>query len=128
MSGLKLRRDQAVVAGGLPMLGQMKADERKPEITAFVDRYLRKGIEKGVELKSFAGTSPGDGGYAVPREIDSIIGATLNAISPIRAIANVVSVGSSGYRKLVTTGGSSEERRVGKECGGTCRSRWWPYH
>src|SRR3546814_17659479 len=24
--------------------------------------------------------------------------------------------------------GSSEERRVGKECVGTCRSRWSPYH
>src|SRR3546814_12604961 len=23
---------------------------------------------------------------------------------------------------------SSEERRVGKECGSTCRSRWSPYH
>src|SRR3546814_16051495 len=22
----------------------------------------------------------------------------------------------------------SEKRRVGKECGGTCRSRWSPYH
>src|SRR3546814_18551236 len=22
----------------------------------------------------------------------------------------------------------SEERRVGNECGSTCRSRWWPYH
>src|SRR3546814_14363529 len=22
----------------------------------------------------------------------------------------------------------SEERRVGKECGSTCRFRWWPYH
>src|SRR3546814_13699110 len=25
-------------------------------------------------------------------------------------------------------GKSSEERRVGKECGSTCRSRWSPYH
>src|SRR3546814_19567887 len=24
--------------------------------------------------------------------------------------------------------GRSEERRVGKECGGTCRSRWSPLH
>src|SRR3546814_18382911 len=24
--------------------------------------------------------------------------------------------------------GRSEERRVGKECGSTCRSRWAPYH
>src|SRR3546814_15152129 len=22
----------------------------------------------------------------------------------------------------------SEERRVGKVCGSTCKSRWWPYH
>ena len=25
-------------------------------------------------------------------------------------------------------GGRSEERRVGKECNGQCRSRWSPYH
>src|SRR3546814_12698789 len=25
-------------------------------------------------------------------------------------------------------GERSEERRVGKECVSTCRSRWWPYH
>ena len=29
-------------------------------------------------------------------------------------------------RVLVDTG--SEERRVGKECSVTCRSRWSPYH
>src|SRR3546814_20315203 len=28
----------------------------------------------------------------------------------------------------VTSGTRSEERRVGKECGSTCRSRWSPYH
>src|SRR3546814_19408081 len=27
-----------------------------------------------------------------------------------------------------TIGGRSEERRVGKECVSTCRSRWSPYH
>src|SRR3546814_13276641 len=100
--------------------------------------------------------------------------ATPNSIPRIRAIANVVSVGSAGYRKLVTTGGvasgwaaedgaraetatptfaeiappmgdlfanpaarqallddagfRSEERRVGKECVRTCRSRLLPVH
>src|SRR3546814_12472169 len=29
---------------------------------------------------------------------------------------------------LPTSGGRSEERRVGKECVSTCRSRWSPYH
>src|SRR3546814_15095270 len=28
----------------------------------------------------------------------------------------------------VTGSKRSEERRVGKECVSTCRSRWWPYH
>lgn len=72
----------------------------------FVDGYLRKGEQAGVEMKSFSGASGAEGGYAVPREIDAAIDATLKAISPIRAIANVVTVGSAGYRKLVTAGGT----------------------
>src|SRR3546814_12841353 len=28
---------------------------------------------------------------------------------------------------LMVQSDSSEERRVGKECVSTCRSRWWPY-
>src|SRR3546814_10997118 len=31
-------------------------------------------------------------------------------------------------RIMVVGGGRSEERRVGKECVSTCRSRWSPYH
>jgi HK97 family phage major capsid protein len=71
---------------------------------AFVDGFLRQGQE--VEQKSFAGTTGIDGGFAIPREIDAMIDATLKAVSPIRAIANVVQVGSAGYRKLVTSGGT----------------------
>lgn len=74
-----------------------------PAKAAFVDGYLRRGSE--VELKSFSGAVAADGGYAVPKEIDAIIDATLKGISPIRAIANVVRVGSAGYRKLVTQNG-----------------------
>src|SRR3546814_20447834 len=29
--------------------------------------------------------------------------------------------------RLGSAGGRSEERRGGKECVSTCRSRWWPY-
>jgi HK97 family phage major capsid protein len=74
-----------------------------PAKAAFVDGYLRRGSE--VELKSFSGAVAADGGYAVPKEIDAVIDATLKGISPIRAIANVVRVGSAGYRKLVTQNG-----------------------
>jgi HK97 family phage major capsid protein len=71
--------------------------------SAFVDGYLRRGNE--VELKSITGAAAADGGYAVPQEIDAVIDTALKSISPIRAIANVVRVGSSGYRKLVTQNG-----------------------
>ena len=71
---------------------------------AFVERYLRRGIDSGVEMKSLSGASGGEGGYAVPREIDGSIAATLKDLSPIRGIATVVQTGTSGYRKLVATG------------------------
>ncbi|MEY4575189.1 MAG: hypothetical protein RL251_1311, partial [Pseudomonadota bacterium] len=74
-----------------------------PARAAFTDGYLRRGSE--VELKSFAGSVAADGGFAVPKEIDAVIDATLKGISPIRSIANIVRVGSAGYRKLVTQNG-----------------------
>jgi HK97 family phage major capsid protein len=67
------------------------------------DGFLRRGDMSGV--KSFTGAVNSDGGFAVPREIDERIDATLKAISPIRRIANVVRVGTAGYRKLVTQNG-----------------------
>lgn len=67
------------------------------------DGFLRRGDTAGV--KSFSGAVQADGGFAVPREIDQRIDATLKTISPIRRIANVVRVGSAGYRKLVTQNG-----------------------
>jgi HK97 family phage major capsid protein len=73
--------------------------------SAFVDGFLRRGVE--TELKSVSGAVLADGGFAIPREIDAQIDATLKSISPIRAIANVVQVGTSGYRKLVTVGGTA---------------------
>jgi HK97 family phage major capsid protein len=101
MAQLRARVDAQAVAGARPALSGAKA-----EGSAFVERYLRKGLESGVELKALSGVSDAAGGYAVPEEIDSEIGRLLTSISPIRAIANVVAVGTAGYRKLVTTGGT----------------------
>jgi HK97 family phage major capsid protein len=112
MTGIEARMDAFDAAlrrqaerAGRPPLDGAKGGEVDPARAAFADRYLRRGIEVGVELKSFSGATSGAGGYAVPREIDEMIGATLKAISPLRSVANVVRTGSAGYRKLVTTGG-----------------------
>ena len=72
---------------------------------AAFESFVRAG-SGGIETKAMAGTSDAAGGYAVPREIDALIDETLASVSPIRSIANVVKVGSAGYRKLVTTGGT----------------------
>lgn len=102
VSALKAQLDaQAVANGRLPLDGAKAAD---PARDSFVERYLRRGIDAGVEMKSLSGASGAEGGYAVPREIDGSIAATLQSLSPIRRIATVVQTGTSGYRKLVATG------------------------
>jgi len=108
VAALKARLDAEALAGARPALAGAKAvGHGSGQAEApFVERYLRKGLETGVELKALTGTSDISGGYAVPEELDQAIERTLTAISPIRAIANVVKVGTAGYRKLVTTGGT----------------------
>ncbi|QZH76369.1 MAG: phage major capsid protein [Erythrobacter sp.] len=98
---VKARLDKVSRAAARPAIGG--SAETSPEVKGFVDGYLRHGRES--EIKSISGATPGDGGYAVPREIDAMIAAELKDVSPIRALAQVVQVGTSGYRKLVTTGG-----------------------
>ena len=100
---VKSRLERVSRAAARPLIGGASA--LSPEVKGFVDGYLRKGLD--AELKSVSGAVLGDGGYAVPREIDAVISATLLKLSPIRGIAQIVQVGSAGYRKLITTGGTA---------------------
>ena len=100
---VKSRLDKVSRAAARPALGG--GDAASPELKGFVDGYLRHGRE--AELKSLTQGVPADGGYAVPREIDAAIAAQLKKLSPIRAIAQVVQVGTAGYRKLISTGGTA---------------------
>ncbi len=104
---VKLRGDR--IAQGAQRAAQRPAlaatSAAQTEVKGFVDGYLRRGNTH--EIKSISGTSPSDGGYAVPRQIDAMIARQLTEISPIRALAQVVQTGSAGYRKLVATGGTA---------------------
>lgn len=99
---VKARLDRVSRAAARPVLDGIRDNL---EVKGFVDGYLRQGRE--TEVKSVSGATNAEGGYAVPREIDAMIAATLKQISPIRSLAQVVQVGSAGYRKLVTTGGTA---------------------
>lgn len=100
---VKARLDKVSRAASRPAMGTSASSTE--EVKSFVDGYLRRGREN--EVKSVNATNPSDGGFAVPREIDAMIASELVEISPIRAIAQVVQTGSSGYRKLVSTGGTA---------------------
>src|SRR3546814_14820922 len=66
-------------------------------------------------------------------------GSMSTTIATIRAETAVVSTGIEAVERRVQSVGDrlgalqqsparTEERRVGKECGSTCRSRWSPFH
>ena len=101
---VKSRLDRVSRAAGRPALSGSDAGTA-PEVKSYVDGYLRKGETS--ELKSISGAVLSDGGYAVPRQIDEVISATLLMRSPLRSVCQVVQVGSAGYRKLITTGGTA---------------------
>jgi len=110
VDGLKVQMTKISQASARPVLAGsgegVKGMRSSVAARDFVSKYLRRGDHAGVELKSFSGASGPEGGFAVPREIDALIGRTLKNISPIRSIATVVQTGSAGYRKLVTNGGT----------------------
>src|SRR5215210_9073329 len=99
---LKARVAAGVIAAQRPSLHGVKS----VAAASFIEGYLRRGVESGLEQKAIGSSTDAIGGYAVPEEIDQVIERTLTAISPIRAIANVVKVGSAGYRKLISSGGT----------------------
>jgi len=99
---LKAKIASGAIHGQRPALDGVKS----ADANLFTEQYLRKGIEAGLETKALASSTDSAGGYAVPQEIDEQIDSTLKAISPIRSIANVVKVGSAGYRKLIASGGT----------------------
>ena len=91
--------DGVVMAAERPVLAA--ADDARVE-SGFA-AFVRSGV--AMERKSFNGGTGAEGGFAVPKEIDARIDDTLKTVSPIRRIANVVTVGTAGYRKLVASGG-----------------------
>ncbi|MEL7517860.1 MAG: phage major capsid protein, partial [Pseudomonadota bacterium] len=100
---VKARLDKVSRAASRPAMSGTAPESQ--EVKSFVNGYLRQGREP--EVKSLNTLTGGDGGFAVPQVIDQTIARELTEISPIRKIAQVVQTGTSGYRKLVATGGTA---------------------
>jgi len=77
---------------------------------AFYNRFIRKGLDDGLdalESKALTVGTDAEGGYAVPEELDRTIDRLLADVSPVRRVAKVVQIGTSQYKKLVNTGGTT---------------------
>lgn len=98
----KMNRPGGIGSSG----GRPEVEEHKQAFGAF----LRKGREDGLrelEKKALNITTDGDGGYAVPELIDTEILAMMQNVSPMRSVCNVVTVGTSDFKKLVNAHGST---------------------
>ena len=74
--------------------------------------FMRKGKVDGLadlEAKAYAWStnSGADGGYAVPKVIDSTIDALAVNVSPIRSLAQIVQISTTDYHKLVNKHGTA---------------------
>ncbi|EJN01409.1 phage major capsid protein [Phyllobacterium sp. YR531] len=103
MEQLELKQVRPALDGGVSPLRSL---EHK---NAF-ESYVRRGDESGVrslEAKAHSIGSASDGGYLVPPELESEIGARLAQISPIRNISTVRQVSGSILKKPFSIKGPS---------------------
>ncbi|WP_374764273.1 phage major capsid protein [Yunchengibacter salinarum] len=102
---LETRLDRPDAAPERPA-GTGTAAEHK---AAFLEGFLAKGDDsriRALEHKALSTSTGGDGGYAVPEEIDHAIEKQLVDLSPLRRHVTVRTVTSGDYKRLVNTGGA----------------------
>jgi HK97 family phage major capsid protein len=105
------RLDDIALKGARPALGGDRHAVRSQsaiEHKAAFDAYVRSGEAAGLralEVKALVVGSNPDGGYLVPPEVETQIGARLTAISPIRSIAGVRTISGNVYKKPFMTAG-----------------------
>ena len=89
-------------------------DEHK---AAFID-FMRKGVNGGASDRLFdlqqkaadvRVATNASGGYALPKEIAAAVLKLIQDTSPIRSIANVVTVGTTDYHEVVSGAGFGTE-------------------
>jgi HK97 family phage major capsid protein len=100
--------DALALKAARPAIGG-QPPEAVTEHKAAFGGYLRKGDVSrlaGLERKALSVGSEADGGYLVPPELESTIGASLRLASPIRHIAGRIEITGGTYKKAFTTTGA----------------------
>lgn len=99
---LKLQRP-AMMGGGEAM--GFSADDREYK-TAFLG-WMRSGREADLQTKSMSAGSDPDGGFLIPRQLDSLLTKALREMSPMRQLARVVPCDSGDFSMVHSVGGTT---------------------
>lgn len=105
----KKNTEEALKKKGRPGLTGGDDNEDVAEHKKAFGGYVRKGREDGLrelEQKAINLGTDADGGYGVPEELDRNITQLERDSSVMRTIANVITVGTDEYKKLVNIGGA----------------------
>ena len=111
MTAQARRLDEITLKSARPALGGERHAVRSAsalEHKQAFDAYVRSGDVDGLralEMKAMSVGSNPDGGYLVPPEVETQIGARLTVISPIRSIAGQRTISSNLYKKPFMTAG-----------------------
>jgi len=100
---IQARIDDVEAAANRPGAGMSAEEKAKAEYKGAFNAFARKG---DFQAALSVGSDP-DGGYSVPIEVDTnIMQLERNAVT-MRRLANVISLGTPNYTKLVNKGGAS---------------------
>lgn len=100
-------------AGGIELTPEERA------YSAAFNNWFRKGDDhlnslKAAQAALHTGSDP-DGGFVVPKEMETAIDRVTTVISAMRRLATVRSIGTKSYTKLVTTTGATAGGWVGEQ-------------
>lgn len=101
------RLDAIETAANRPGGADQKSEQDQKYAKAFND-YMRKGAE-AEELKAMSTQVNADGGYMVEAQMEAGIRQRLRRTSPVRAVANVVSLEGNSYDILIERGDAGAE-------------------
>lgn len=86
-------------------------DPAAKEHSQAFNKWFRKGVDNGLadlEVKAALTTqSDPDGGFLVPKEVESTIDRVLGTVSTMRQLATVMPIGTDTYQKFVSMGGAN---------------------
>src|SRR3546814_14717248 len=94
---------------------------------AACSRFLANGRRRITLIESEAIGTVGVGEATIPPILNFNRMLDIDENEFLRATRGTFKLGVE-FVNWGRVGGRSEERRVGKECVSTCRSRWSPYH